>query len=545
MSQQINSNILGNVVFYVDELEDDFTFYLDAASHAESIKEFKALLDAVAKDDDAKKKFSLSEQITFTNLIPSESSPKIDNALWSRLGSATDEPGRYLLGKLQGAATDPKEQAIVKCLANPAALSDETQRRLAQLLVKALSPTSLTDLTTQPWVEKLSLSQDQRDKLKVEDQRVLTRYLLEVAFPELKWQKPKGRALICLSHAGKYLSVTVRKQKGKVGYEPESLPIEKQKKRENYLFSVSEYCGSIYKPVFLETESTPNAQGLLVITGPTKSLKSEITRGLIHLYLKDKRKQGRRPHLVTFEDPIEMLYANLDHKGQLCVALARGKEPDDINYTPREKPRDAVFLRDALADALRQTPAVFFVGETRSKEEWEVLLDFAATGHLIVTTAHAGSLVEAMRKIFEARGVQTPADRGEIANKLLAVVNVKPDQIEIPGKSLHTDIVFPALWRRTTRGVAGLTSDGLSALIPHRNTPERPSCLGRRWFIEALIKLVQQQLNDAFEAVKKDVNNTQELLETVKKDVRNTQELLETVKKDAYKRAYNWDLQGV
>jgi hypothetical protein len=254
-------------------------------------------------------------------------------------------------------------------------------------------------------------------------------------------------------------------------------------------------------------------------------LKSEITRGLIHLNLQERKlkmqaskKKGRSPHLVTFEDPIEMFYARDEVVvGNLRVSLGLGGE---INYTPRQKQKDAGFLRDALADALRQTPAVFFVGETRSKEEWEVLLDFAATGHLIVTTAHAGSLIEAMRKIFEARGVETAADRAEIGNKLLAVVNLKPGKIETEGDD-STEVVFPTLWRRTSRGVASLTSDGLSSLLPHRKITGGPSCLGRRWFIEDLIGRVQGDLDQVFGS-----------------------SVLASMKTKAYKKTTNWDLQG-
>jgi hypothetical protein len=524
MVQQSDSKILKNLVFYVDELQDDFTFYLDAVLHAEEIAELKALFAANATAEDAKKRFSLSEQITFTNLIPSKDSPRIGKTFWSRLGKTTEDPARdYLIKKLKSAAKKRKEKNLVANLRATKSLSGDDRNKLAELLVKALSPMNLSDLTNQKWVLDLDLTPDQDlfNKLKKDkNYPQLTRLVLEHAFPELAWKKPKGRALICLSHAGKNLSVTVRKVEDKVGYEPQRLT--KRKQRKDYLFSVSEYCSPIYRQVFEKTDSVQNARGLLVVTGPTKSLKSEITRGLIHLYLEGNRKKNRRPHLVTFEDPIEMFYASEDLKGHRFVALA-SKEAAGINYTPRQKQKDAGLLRDALNDALRQTPAVFFVGETREKKEWEVLLDFAATGHLIVTTAHAGSLVEAMHKIFEAREVGTPEDRGEIANKLLAVINLRPGKIETNDPSKGTEVVFPALWRRTARGVAGLTCDGLSSLLPHRDTADEASCLGRRCLIEELVKLVERDLRRVFRPT----------------------ELFETVKTRAYKRATDWDLQGV
>jgi type II/IV secretion system protein len=522
MSKQPDLKLLRDVIFFVDKLEDDFTFYLDTASHAESIKEIKTLLPGLETDDDAKRRFSLSEQITLTNIIPTGSIPDF----WSLLRSPKDERWCYLLRKLEAAAQNENEKNLLKCLSDTTPLSEETQRGLGQLLVKALSK-NLTDLEAEPWVKTLNLTDA---KLGVADQRVPMRSLFQAVYPELNWQDQQARALICLSYSGKCLSVSVRKQTKSVGYEPKDLPSSREE-REKFLFTVSEYCQSIYEPLFDSPESEPNVHGLLVITGPTKSLKSEITRALIHSYLKKKREEGRRPHLVTFEDPIERLYTNLDERGSLYVALTPGKELAETSYTPRQKQRDAGFLHDALTDALRQTPAVFFVGETRSKEEWEVLLDFAATGHLIVTTAHAGSLVEAMRKIFEARRVKTPADRGEIANKLLAVVNLKPSQFEVEAREKPTDVVFPALWRRTARGVAGLTSDGLSALLPHRHAPELPSCLGRTWFIDKLVEVAQKASDD-----------TPQFEQSVKDDIRK---LFESVKPKARKQACTWDLRGV
>jgi hypothetical protein len=519
MSEELKLKRLSDVIFFVDKLEDDFTFYLEADSHAESIEEINKLFAALKQDDDTKKRFSLSKPITVTSIAPA----KDISDFWSLLRSPTEPRWCHLLDRLQAAAQEQTEKDLLDCLSKIGPLSTESQRGLGQLLVDAISK-DWKGLASEPWVPALNLPVTE---IGVPKSGVPKRKLFQDMYPELEWQDLPARALICLSYSGKYLSVSVRKQKTETGYEPEGVPSDR-KVRERFLFSVNEYCESIYGPLF-ESESGPHVQGLLVITGPTKSLKSEITRALIHSYLKKKREERGRPHLVTFEDPIERLYTNLTDKGSLYLALKPGKELAETSYTPRQKQTDAGLLRDALSDALRQTPAVFFVGETRSKEEWEVLLDFAATGHLIVTTAHAGSLVEAMRKIFEARQVQTPADRGEIANKLLAVVNLRPRLFKFEGQKKPTEVIFPALWRRTARGVAGITSDGLSALLPHRQAPES-SCLGRTWFIETLFAVAQQNLDKSA------------LDLTVKNDVR---EWFEILKPKASKQACDWDLRGV
>jgi Tfp pilus assembly pilus retraction ATPase PilT len=209
---------------------------------------------------------------------------------------------------------------------------------------------------------------------------------------------------------------------------------------------------------------------------------------LIHRYLNQPKSSGsRHPHRVTFEDPIERQYLRFatDKKtGAFAVAIAGNQD-----YTPREKYRDVPSLRSALTDALRQTPKVFFVGETRNKRDWELLLEFAGTGHLIVTTSHASSLVEAMHRIFEARKAVTAADRNEVASRLLGVVHLRSDELEDGPK-----ILYPSLWRRTPRGIAALTSDGLAALLPHRTregVDSAISCLGSCFIVEQLVNGIE------------------------------------------------------
>src|SRR6185295_810970 len=105
------------------------------------------------------------------------------------------------------------------------------------------------------------------------------------------------------------------------------------------------------------------------------------------------------PHLITFEDPIETYYAAEAYTphglhAQMSVEMAASREEGD--YTPRQQKLDAGSLKEALHEALRQTPKVLFVGETREKEDWQELIHFAGTGHLVITTAHAGSLLDTM-----------------------------------------------------------------------------------------------------------------------------------------------------
>jgi hypothetical protein len=346
-----------------------------------------------------------------------------------------------------------------------------------------------------------------------------------------------GRVLAALSYEGNYWSVSFRKQEPGTGYLSPA-------KAGGNLNSIEEVCHALYEEVFhavsrsecaraphdgaraAEEESRvekepprqsyrklidehrsvplPELGGLVIVAGSTNSAKSLITRGLIHLYLENvllgdaepgtpKPNAKRRPHLVAFEDPIEKYFyaAPPTAAGEHGPRGAARDSPDGrIDYTPRQLRVDAPNLRAALHDALRQTPKVFFVGETRRNEDWRALIDFAGTGHLIITTAHAGSLVEAMHKILLATKARTPAARNEVARRILAVVQLK--RTEVAGFE-NCGVLLPSVWRRVPRGVNSLTAEGLSSILPHSQSRESNpcSCLGRKYFADKLLELVK------------------------------------------------------
>lgn len=263
----------------------------------------------------------------------------------------------------------------------------------------------------------------------------------------------------------------------------------KQFQKDIFLNDIYRLCDELYKLIFPPVESSTHSSGLLAITGTTDSSKSLITRGLIFLHLKaaamKARERGqRKPHLITFEDPIEQYFVknpvtktapqSLTDLGSLLDALY-------LDYTPREKDLDADNLKDVTRDALRQTPAVLFVGETREKSDWKDLLDFAGSGHLVITTSHASSIVEAMTGIFRDTETKTPAQRSEIARRILGIINIRSfsPQAETAtseeagsertqpavGKA-RVRALLPALWKNTSQSRNNLIADGLASLLP-------------------------------------------------------------------------------
>jgi len=300
--------------------------------------------------------------------------------------------------------------------------------------------------------------------------------------------KQIGRVVACKCFRGAQWSVTIR-----CGDKPDAADIESapaaikksafavsDKIHKDFFTTLSVICETLYEQISLGNE---HRTGLIVVTGATASGKSEVTRGLIDIRMKDAVRRSneipttiRKPHLITVEDPIEKFY----------VEGNEYEQPDVFDYTPREKRIDAPDTRSVLWDALRQTPTLVFVGEIRDPSEWRDVIDFASTGHSIIVTAHAGSLAEAWGKILKAVEAKNPAGRSDIADRVLGIVHLRSFANSGVNGSL------PALWRYTLSGAKSLMADGRGSLVPLCDEPSRDqSSLGRTWFKSAVLKKMQ------------------------------------------------------
>ena len=259
-----------------------------------------------------------------------------------------------------------------------------------------------------------------------------------------------------------------------------------------FLNDIYEICNQLQQ-ILLTDDAVPT--GLITITGATDSSKSLITRGLIFLYLQQAaekafKKNLRRPHLVTFEDPIEQFYIkepstnfppkDLDELEKLLASIY-------IDYTPREKKTDADRLSKVIQDAKRQTPAVFFVGETRNPRDWRDLLAFSGSGHLVITTSHAGSVVEAMTQILRETNTQTPSQRSEIARRIRGIVNLRSFYPTSPEIRSVVRVLLPAVWKSASQSINNLVADGLSSILPALGREQEIGYYGRTYFAHNLI----------------------------------------------------------
>ena len=280
----------------------------------------------------------------------------------------------------------------------------------------------------------------------------------------------QGRALVCPCREGAQWSITFRKQ---AEFSKQDPPSTVYLNDENVIPEI------LYELIF---RSNSSERGIIVITGRTGTGKSEIARQLVNTYSQKHEGDERRPHVITFEDPIEKYFDEKEGGGE-----KEGWEKRD--YSPREKGKDAVNVQEAVNNALRQTPKVMFVGETREPKEWQQLLEFAGTGHLVITTAHAGSLVETMANILRATDTKTATERSAVADRIFALVHLRRDKVRSEDKDVQ--IIVPALWRRTPTGIKALMAEGLSSLLPNFPASDRGSSyssIGRYWFAHQLIE---------------------------------------------------------
>lgn len=115
------------------------------------------------------------------------------------------------------------------------------------------------------------------------------------------------------------------------------------------------------------------AQGMILVTGPTGSGKTTTLYSLLARYNTSDRK------IITLEDPIEY---HLDRIVQSQINEKKG-------YT----------FQMALESVLRQDPDVVMIGEIRDLETANTALQASLTGHVMLSTLHTNSALEAIPRL--------------------------------------------------------------------------------------------------------------------------------------------------
>lgn len=300
--------------------------------------------------------------------------------------------------------------------------------------------------------------------------------------------KGRGRVNACLCNQGKYVSITARLKKKMAVHVAANARL---KLNAWNVFSVKDAGYPLPTQLSVATlagilsgfdDPRHVAQGLVVISGGTGSGKTQTAQALVLDYLLRRRASLRRiPHLVTFEDPIEpwKVYQKTKQPNSRepeRILTAANAVRIGINFTARERDKDVQSLTHAIRDAKRQTPACMFIGEVRDASEWEEVLEFAGSGHLVVVTTHAGSLVETIGRLLRGVRAKTPAERGWAARQILGCVHIEKE-------AGGGEALLPAVWAGRPKAVNDLIADGLSAVVPNGDY-----ILSRQQFIERVAK---------------------------------------------------------
>ncbi|OGW90816.1 MAG: hypothetical protein A3D28_00610 [Omnitrophica bacterium RIFCSPHIGHO2_02_FULL_63_14] len=141
--------------------------------------------------------------------------------------------------------------------------------------------------------------------------------------------------------------------------------------------------------------------GLFLIAGHTGSGKTTTVAAIIDYLNREQEKV-----IITIEDPIEYMFI-----GNKSIIKQRELGHDTRSYD------------EALKNAMRQDPDVICVGEILTPGTVKTALRAAETGHLVITTIHAGDSVQALERlvnVFDPQGAQSAAQ--QVANALIAVL---------------------------------------------------------------------------------------------------------------------------
>ncbi len=143
-------------------------------------------------------------------------------------------------------------------------------------------------------------------------------------------------------------------------------------------------------------------RGLVLVTGETGSGKTTTLAAMI-----DHMNRTRKQHIVTIEDPIEILHGDVD-----CIV------------SQREVGVDTASFHEALRRALRQDPDIILIGELRDADTAQTALHAAESGHLVLSTMHTVDASETVGRMVEFfPGVKQPLVRTVLAGVLRGVIS--------------------------------------------------------------------------------------------------------------------------
>jgi twitching motility protein PilT len=182
------------------------------------------------------------------------------------------------------------------------------------------------------------------------------------------------------------------------------------------------------RPIITHLAKLAQRNGLLILAGATGQGKTTTAYTILNAYL-----HSYGDIAVTIEDPPEMILNGPRGKHGHCFQL---------KLAPNES------FGDALERSMRYTPRYILMGEIRRAHDASQALRAAISGHLVLTTIHAGSVIEAINSILT---LTSRADdnvafaREQLANGLAGVIHQQLVSKVVDGekrKVLKTEMLF-------------------------------------------------------------------------------------------------------
>jgi twitching motility protein PilT len=140
--------------------------------------------------------------------------------------------------------------------------------------------------------------------------------------------------------------------------------------------------------------------GLVLVSGPTGSGKTTTIAAMV-----EAMNRQRQAKIVTIEDPVELLFV-----------------PDQAELIQREVGWDVPSYAEGLRQALRQNPDVIVVGEIRDGDSVLAALQAAETGHLVIGSVHASSVVDTVRRFILLAPDSTAAEVRYVLGRTMRLV---------------------------------------------------------------------------------------------------------------------------
>ncbi|PKL41873.1 MAG: hypothetical protein CVV41_17045 [Candidatus Riflebacteria bacterium HGW-Riflebacteria-1] len=126
------------------------------------------------------------------------------------------------------------------------------------------------------------------------------------------------------------------------------------------------------------TTTTKFPHGMVLVAGPTGSGKSTTLYGVLEAIADPKMK------FITIEDPVER--------------RINGVQQIQVRVNRNEPERSLTFAR-GLRTILRLDPDIILIGEIRDAETAQIAIQASLTGHMVLSTIHANSSVETLRRL--------------------------------------------------------------------------------------------------------------------------------------------------